>query len=46
VHAVSNLTYFAVGAPALLLQRRRHGDHGSLAEEFEQVSEDTQTADS
>ena len=37
VHAVSNLTYFVIGAPALYLQRRRHGRHGSLTKEFDQA---------
>lgn len=38
VHAVSNLTYFAIGAPALYFQRRRHGQAGSLASELEQAT--------
>jgi len=37
IHAVSNLTYFVVGAPALYLQRRRHGLRGTLTEEFEEA---------
>lgn len=39
VHAVSNLTYFAVGAPALLLQRRRHGQRGSLTDELHEATD-------
>ena len=38
VHAVSSLTYFVVGAPALLLLRHRHGKRGTLKEELEQAS--------
>lgn len=41
VHAVSNLTYFVVGAPALYIQRRRHGRHGSLSEEFDEAEKTT-----
>lgn len=37
IHAVSNLTYFVVGAPALYLQRRRYGRRGTLTEEFEEA---------
>jgi uncharacterized protein (TIRG00374 family) len=40
VHAVSNLTYFFLGAPALLLQRRRHGRGESLTDELEHADDD------
>ena len=35
VHAISNLTYFVIGAPALYLQRRRYGRRGTLTQEFD-----------
>lgn len=41
VHGISSLTYFVIGAPALLVQRRRHGQRASMKDEFEQASEDS-----
>lgn len=38
VHAVSNLTYLAIGAPAMLLQWRRYGRRESLKAEFDSAS--------
>jgi glycosyltransferase 2 family protein len=38
IHAISNLAYFVIGAPALYLQRRRHGSRGTLTQEFEQAT--------
>ena len=38
IHAVSNLTFVVIGVPALFLQRHRHGQQGSLTEEFDQAS--------
>ena len=40
VHGISSLTYFVIGAPALLVQRR-HGQRASMKDEFEQASEDS-----
>ena len=41
VHGISSLTYFVIGAPALLVQRRRHGQRASMKDTFEQASEDS-----
>jgi uncharacterized protein (TIRG00374 family) len=38
VHAISSLTYFAIGAPALYLQKRRYSQAGSLSKELEQAT--------